>query len=595
MSKVNPFFSNFAATFSCLLLTSLALASLLHAEPPLKAAVSNSVGMQMQELPAGKFRMGEGVFEVDVTLTRPFAIATHEVTQRQWIDVMHTQPWQEGGDVETTDQKLTTGVATGIAKSNVAVGDDYPAVCVEWDAAQAFCQKLTALERASGALAADSEYRLPTEAEWEYACRAGTTTDFSFGDNPSLLGDYGWFRKNSSGHAEKVGTKKPNAWGIYDMQGNAWEWCSDWLLWPAMTLSGGEDPTGPATGTFRSLRGGSWWFSAELCETATRTMLPSYDLSMFGFRVVRSAVRQPLPANQQKDLPKTPAQEKPQLSATLPKAIPLEEIEITPDVVYGHKDGMALTFDMFRPTKNSKGVGVLYMDTGLWVSMWTPPELKLGFFKPIIDAGYTVFCVHHGSSPRYLLPDMVPDTKLALRVIEERAAEFKVDPKRLGVFGFSAGGQLALCLGMTDDAEKPLEGEERSGITAIAVSFPVSDLRGIGNPENPLRKGIPALRITEPQAEASSPILLVGPHVPPTLVIHGDRDRFIPLVCSERLCESLTKAGVDNELVVIPGGDHGFDSLGNHEMFAAIVRWFDKYLAAPAPAPTPALAPASAK
>ena len=593
MSKVNPFFSNFAATFSCLLLTSLALASLLHAEPPLKAAVSNSVGMQMQELPAGKFRMGEGVFEVDVTLTRPFAIATHEVTQRQWIDVMHTQPWQEGGDVETTDQKKTTGVATGIAKSNVAVGDDYPAVCVQWDAAQAFCQKLTALERASGALAADSEYRLPTEAEWEYACRAGTTTDFSFGDNPSLLGDYGWFRKNSSGHAEKVGTKKPNAWGIYDMQGNAWEWCSDWLLWPAMTLSGGEDPTGPATGTFRSLRGGSWWFSAELCETATRTMLPSYDLSMFGFRVVRSAVRQPLPANQQKDLPKTPAQEKPQLSATLPKAIPLEEIEITPDVVYGHKDGMALTFDMFRPTKNSKGVGVLYMDTGLWVSMWTPPELKLGFFKPIIDAGYTVFCVHHRSSPRYLLPDMVPDTKLALRVIEDRAAEFKVDPKRLGVFGFSAGGQLALCLGMTDDAEKPLEGEERSGITAIAVSFPVSDLRGIGNPENPLRKGIPALRVTEPEAEACSPILLVRPHVPPTLVIHGDRDRFIPLVCSERLCESLTKAGVDNELIVIPGGDHGFDSLGNHEMFAAIVRWFDKYLAASAPAPTPA--PASAK
>ena len=593
MSKVNPFFSNFAATFSCLLLTSLALASLLHAEPPLKAAVSNSVGMQMQELPAGKFRMGEGVFEVDVTLTRPFAIATHEVTQRQWIDVMHTQPWQEGGDVETTDQKLTTGVATGIAKSNVAVGDDYPAVCVQWDAAQAFCQKLTALERASGALAADSEYRLPTEAEWEYACRAGTTTEFSFGDDPSLLGDYGWFRKNSSGHAEKVGTKKPNAWGIYDMQGNAWEWCSDWLLWPAMTLSGGEDPTGPATGTFRSLRGGSWWFSAELCETATRTMLPSYDLSMFGFRVVRSAVRQPLPANQQKDLPKTPAQEKPQHSATLPKAIPLEEIEITPDVVYGHKDGMALTFDMFRPTKNSKGVGVLYMDTGLWVSMWTPPELKLGFFKPIIDAGYTVFCVHHSSSPRYLVPEMITDTHLALRVIQERAAEFKVDPKRLGVFGFSAGGQLALCLGMTDDAEKPLEGEERSGITAIAVSFPVSDLRGIGNPENPLRKGIPALRITEPQAEACSPILLVRPHVPPTLVIHGDRDRFIPLVCSERLCESLTKAGVDNELIVIPGGDHGFDSLGNHEMFAAIVRWFDKYLAAPAPAPTPA--PASAK
>mgnify|MGYP002630955049 CR=1 FL=1 len=574
MPYVRAFFSITAATCSCLL-----WASLLHAEPPLQAAVSNSVGMQMQELPAGKFRMGAGIYEVDVTLTRPFAIATHEVTQRQWIEVMHTQPWQEGGDPETTDQKLSPG----IAKSNVAVGDNYPAVCVEWDAAQAFCQKLTALERATGALAADSEYRLPTEAEWEYACRAGTTTKYSFGDDASLLGDFGWFRDNSSAHAEKVGTKKPNAWGLYDMQGNAWEWCSDWLLWPAMTLSGGEDPTGPAAGTFRSLRGGSWWFSAELCETATRTMLPSYDLSLFGFRVVRSAVRQPIPADQQKALQKTLAQEKPQQSATLPRAIPLEEIEMTRDVVYGHKDGMALTFDLFRPTKNSNGIGVLYMDTGLWVSMWTPPELKLGFFKPILDAGYTVFCVHHSSSPRYLVPEMVTDTHLALRVIQERAAEFKVDPNKLGVFGFSAGGQLALSLGMTDDAGRLLEGEERARIAAIAVSFPVSDLRGIGNPENPLRKGIPALRITESQAEACSPIMLVRPHVPPTLVIHGTRDRFIPLVSSERIRDSLTQAGVDNELVVISDGDHGFDSQGNREMFAAIVRWFDAHLATPAP------------
>jgi len=560
------------------LIIGLLWASLLHAEPPREAAVSNSIGMQMQELPAGKFRMGSGIFEVDVTLTRPFAIGIHEVTQRQWKEVMPTQPWQEGGDGETIDQKLSAGMA----KSNVAIGDDYPAVCVEWDAAQAFCQKLTALEHATGALATDCEYRLPTEAEWEYACRAGTTTKYSFGDEVSHLGDYGWFRDNSSSHAEKVGTKKPNAWGLYDMHGNAWEWCSDWLLWPAMTLAGGEDPTGPATGTFRSLRGGSWWFPAELCQSDARTMLPSYDLSLFGFRVVRSAVRPPLPPEQQKASPKNQAPEKPQQVATLPRAIPLEDIETTRDVVYGHKDGMALTFDVFRPTKNSNGLGVLYSDTGLWVSMWAPPELKIGFFKPIIDAGYTVFCVHHSSSPRYLVPEMIADTKLALRVIEERAAEFRVDPKRIGVFAYSAGGQLALCLGMTDDAGGPLEGEERSKIAAIAVSFPVSDLRGLGNPENPLRKSIPALRITEPQAEACSPILLVRPHVPPTLVIHGTRDRFIPLACSERLLDSLTKAGVDNELVVIPDGDHGFASQGNREMFAAVVRWFDRFLADPA-------------
>jgi formylglycine-generating enzyme required for sulfatase activity/acetyl esterase/lipase len=565
MPDVRAFFSSTAVICSCLL-----WASLLHAQPQplLQAPVSNSVGMQLQELPAGQFRMGAGVFEVDVTLTRPFAIATHEVTQRQWIEVMHTQPWREGGDRETIGQKLSPG----IAKSNVAIGDDYPA----------FCQKLTVLERAAGALAADYEYRLPTEAEWEYACRAGTTTTYSFGDDASLLGDYGWFRNNSSGHAEKVGTKKPNSWGLYDVHGNAWEWCSDWFLWPAMTLTGGEDPTGPAAGTFRSLRGGSWWFSAEICQSDTRTMLPSYDFSLFGFRVVRSAVRPPLPPEQQKALPKNLTQGKPQQSATLPRAIPLEAIEITSDVVYGHKDGMALTFDVFQPTKNSKGIGVLYSDTGLWVSMWTPPELKLGFFKPIIDAGYTVFCVHHSSSPRYLVPEMVTDTKLALRAIEGRAAEWSVDPKRLGMFGFSAGGNLSLLLGMTDDEGRPLEGEERSRIAAIAVSFPVTDLRGIGNPENPLRKGIPALRITESQAEACSPILLVRPHVPPMLVVHGTRDRFIPLACSERLRDSLTQTGVENELVVIRDGDHGFDSQGNREMFAAVVRWFDTHLATPA-------------
>ena len=557
------------------MISGLLRVSQLHSETPLKAAFSNTIGMQMQELPLGKFRMGSGIFEVDVTFTRPFAIGTHEVTQRQWKEVMDTQPWQERGTRETIEQRLSPA----IAKSNVSIGDDYPAVCIEWDAAQAFCQKLTVIEHATGALATDCEYRLPTEAEWEYACRSGTTTKYSFGDDASHLGDYGWFRNNSSNHVEKVGTKKPNAWGLYDMHGNAWEWCSDWLLWPDMTLTGGKDPTGPASGTFRSLRGGSWWLSAELCQSDARNMLPSYEFPLFGFRVVRSAVRPPFPPEQRKAPWKKLTREKTQHEATLPRAIPLEDIGMTPDVVYGHKDGMALTFDVFRPTKNFNGIGVLYLDTGHWVSMWTPLELKLGFFKPIIDAGYTVFCVHHSSSPRYLVPEMVADTKLALRVIEERSAEYNVDPQKLGVFGFSAGGNLSLLLGMTNDALRPLEVEERSRIAAIAVSFPVTDLRGIGNLEHPLRKGIPALRITEPQAEACSPILLVRPNVPPTLVIHGTRDRYVPLACSEHLRDSLIKVGVDNELVVIPDGDHGFDSPGNRVMYASVVRWFDRYLA----------------
>ena len=114
------------------------------------------------------------------------------------------------------------------------------------------------------------QFSLPTEAQWEYACRAGSTTRYCFGDNESQLGDYAWYGDNSGNKTHPVGQKKPNAWGLYDMHGNVWEWCQDWYDERVYANSPTDDPTGPATGTYRVLRGGSWILDGWYCRSAYR-------------------------------------------------------------------------------------------------------------------------------------------------------------------------------------------------------------------------------------------------------------------------------------------------------------------------------------
>jgi len=134
-------------------------------------------------------------------------------------------------------------------------------------------------------------YRLPTEAEWEYACRSGTTTAYGFGDNVSRLGDYGWFRSNSdSGGTHPVGEKKPNAWGLYDMHGNVYEWCQDW--YGAYPSGSATDPTGATSGSYRVYRGGSWYNIARYCRSAYRDgPTPEDRYTILGFRVLRSSIK----------------------------------------------------------------------------------------------------------------------------------------------------------------------------------------------------------------------------------------------------------------------------------------------------------------
>ncbi len=231
----------------------------------LYAPFANSLGMAFKLIPGGRFRMGEGKDSRDVTLTHPYYLGVFEVTQEQYQRVMGKNP-----------------------SSFKSVKN--PVENVSWDDAVSFCKKLSELpaEKSAGRV-----YRLPTEAEWEYACRAGTTTDYSFDDAESQLDDYAWYSKNSGAATHAVGLKKPNAFGLYDMHGNVWEWCQDWLGdYPSGALI---DPRGPSGGTGRVNRGGGWILGAAYCRSASRPPRgPTSRANCFGFRLALSpSVKQP--------------------------------------------------------------------------------------------------------------------------------------------------------------------------------------------------------------------------------------------------------------------------------------------------------------
>jgi len=163
-------------------------------------------------------------------------------------------------------------------------GPNYPATYVRWNEAVEFCRKLSKQEGV--------EYRLPTEAQWEYACRAGTTTVYSFGDDVSKLGQHAWYNKNAArineNYAHRVGQKLPNPWGLYDMHGNAHEWCQDWYA-PYGSEKVVSDPMGPAQGTVRLLRGGSFVDRSSIVRSAVRNDLqPTHRFFSVGFRPSRT-------------------------------------------------------------------------------------------------------------------------------------------------------------------------------------------------------------------------------------------------------------------------------------------------------------------
>ncbi|MCE8423946.1 MAG: formylglycine-generating enzyme family protein [Candidatus Methanoperedens sp.] len=233
---------------------------------PDKKTFTNSIGMEFVLIPAGEFDMGSASNDVDrkpneepvhrVKLSSALYFGKYEVTQKQWYDVMGTSP------------------------SNYS-GNDLPVEQVSWNDAQEFIKKLNEKEGIN-------KYKLPSEAEWEYAARAGTKTRYSFGDSYSNLGDYAWYNDNSNSKTHQVGRNKPNEWGLYDMHGNVWEWVQD--KWHDDYNGAPNDASSweRGDGLIRVGRGGGWSGSAGDCRSAARfDGEPDYRDYALGFRILR--------------------------------------------------------------------------------------------------------------------------------------------------------------------------------------------------------------------------------------------------------------------------------------------------------------------
>jgi len=224
--------------------------------------LGGGVTLEMVLIPAGSFTMGDDSGDSDerpvhrVTITKPFYLGKYEVTQEQWQAVMGNNPSRFRG-----------------AKN--------PVEMVSWNDCQAFIAKLNQKYAGTG-----RRFSLPSEAQWEYACRAGSTTRYGFGDDETALDEYGWFRNNSGGTTHPVGQKKPNGWRLHDMHGNVWEWCEDRYDSGYYKNSPTADPTGPASGSYRVIRGGYWYADARYCGSALRgRSTPACRYNDFGFRL----------------------------------------------------------------------------------------------------------------------------------------------------------------------------------------------------------------------------------------------------------------------------------------------------------------------
>ncbi len=252
-------FTLFAGVRVGLLLIALCgLAGTGHAQPKTDSAelpgpkknltvdLGGGVTMQLALIRPGSFTMGDKSGR-KVTITKPFYMGKYEVTQEQWERVMGSNPSNFKGAKNPVEQ-------------------------VSWDDCQNFITKLK--EKVPG-----NQFSLPTEAQWEYACRAGTATD------PGNWDEVAWYSNNSGSKTHPAGEKKPNAWGLYDMHGNVWEWCQDW--YGDYSTNAETDPVGPSSGSYRVVRGGSWFNFATYCRSACRCYgVPSDRCYGFGVRVV---------------------------------------------------------------------------------------------------------------------------------------------------------------------------------------------------------------------------------------------------------------------------------------------------------------------
>jgi acetyl esterase/lipase len=293
------------------------------------------------------------------------------------------------------------------------------------------------------------------------------------------------------------------------------------------------------------------------------------------------------------------------LFATFPAYLVAEDVAYTrqEDVVYGRKHGLALTMDVFTPKQNANGVGLVWVISASWRS--SHEAIRPQFADDFLKRGYTVFAVVHGSQPRFSIPEMIEDLHRAVRFVRSRAAEHHIDPERIGIYGASAGGHLALMMATAGDKGNPeakdLVDRQSSRVQAVACFFPPTDFLNYGRAgqvmlgRSPGSRSRPAFEFREFDNDSKSfvpitdeqkvleigrqisPAHHVSPDDPPVWIMHGDADPLVPLQQSELIVAKLKEAGVTAELVVKPGGAHPW--LGIEKDFPLLADWFDKHLA----------------
>ncbi len=263
----------------------------------------------------------------------------------------------------------------------------------------------------------------------------------------------------------------------------------------------------------------------------------------------------------------------------------------TEDVIYGRKFGTALTFDIFQPEKTN-GFGIIFVVSGGWYSAKEAINPKM--YEPFLERGYTVFAVVHGSQPKFQIPEIVQDMHRAVRFIRFNAKKYGVDPQHLGVTGGSAGGHLSLVLGTqlgatnAPAAKDPVD-RESSAVQAVACFFPPTDFLNYGKTnESALGEGVLAafkaafgeVPTTDDAKQKFgreiSPLYFVTSNLPPTMIIHGDADKLVPIQQAETFLKRAEEAGVKTKLIVKKDGGHGWKDWTSD--FVRLADWFDESL-----------------
>lgn len=255
--------------------------------------------------------------------------------------------------------------------------------------------------------------------------------------------------------------------------------------------------------------------------------------------------------------------------------------KITADMVYGHKDGMDLTLDLIQPAR-ANGAAILWIPTAGWASPRFDARIAAAVCKPMLDKGFAVAVIRHRSAPKYAIPDCTADVRLSVRFLRMKAKELGIDPERLGVWGASAGGHLALLLGAAgDDGNKRAEDEvlrHSSRVAAVVALSPPTDIREwVTNPTAALKA---PLTFDPKLAPDHSPLVKVSAASAPTLFIHGDKDEVVPIDHSKKMLAALEREKVACKLLTIEGAEHAFTPKQNADVVQpALIGWFEKHLA----------------